>query len=70
MRIFDRTGLMLAEIPLKTLDAADEALKRLARALTMQFKKENKRIIGVNISSIGFYFTLQSKEETNEKYYK
>jgi len=29
MRIFDRTGLMLAEIPLKTLDAADEALKRL-----------------------------------------
>ena len=29
IRIFDKNGLMLADVPLKTLDEADDALKRL-----------------------------------------
>lgn len=36
-------------------------LTRLAEALTMQFRKENKKVRGVIIGSVGFEFVYQSK---------
>lgn len=41
----------------------DGALGRLAKALTLQFRKKDKRVRGVFISSVNFQFVFQDKEK-------
>lgn len=38
------------------------ALTRLAKALTIQFRKQDKKVRGVIIGSVGFEFMFQNKK--------